>query len=258
MKKLVLISLILMLIFNFNQSYGEEILIAASKFTDEIIFDGDWTFTKEWKPASETIISFENGHRLAIKTAHDYDNIYVLIDFISDRHVERFGDRGIVCIDSKLNRGEVMEKDDYCFMVALGSDKPTTHQGGSLLATQGFLKRVENHPDLIAIGGISSEHDRYSKVPHSLYEFKIPIEIFERSDVYGFYVGAFDSKTGVVYSWPKDATNEKYPFIPFPKVWGKLISPDKSIPEFELPFLILIPAFAVIILLTKLRKNATA
>ena len=77
--------------------------------------------------------------------------------------------------------------------------------------------------------------------------------MFGKSDVYGFYVLAYDANTGKIYSWPKDTALEKNPHIPAPLYWGELVSPDKSIPEFEVPlFLLLSILFMVIFTNNKL------
>jgi len=55
---------------------------------------------------------------------------------------------------------------------------------------------------------------------------------------------------GNIFTWPENQTSEKYPYIAVPDQWGKIISPDKTIPEFDLPILMLIPTFFVIIFLT--------
>ena len=49
--------------------------------------------------------------------------------------------------------------------------------------------------------------------------------------------------------------------ISIPDKWGKLISPYKSIPEFEFPLLLSIPAFLMVIYFSKkkfLSKELTA
>ena len=135
-------------------------------------------------------------------------------------------------------------------MAKVGSNTPVTLQGGGFNAFQGYYQKIENHPDLIAVGGISGEWDRYSKVPHSSYEFKIPLEIIGKSNNYGFFIAVHDPDSGNYFGWPTDAKLEKYPFIPIPEKWGLLVSPDSSIPEFDLPFLILFPAIAFVALIS--------
>lgn len=232
-----------------NYSYAEQIFIASSEQAHKIIFDGAWTFHDEWKWASETIMDFNGEHHMAIKTTHDYENLYILIDFFSDRSIQKFADRGTVCVDNNVETTEKKpDKNTYCFLITLGSDRPVTLQGGTLLSKTGFMKKVENHPKLIAIGGVSSKDDRYSGIPHAIYEFKIPLEIFGRSNIYGFYVSAFDAKTGKEYSWPSNAGVDSYSFTQTPDKWGQIVSPDKSIPEFNFPILILLSIIIVIFL----------
>jgi len=251
MKKLLLITLIVFCIINVKLSYAEQIFTTLGQSSDGIVFDGKWTFLKEWKPTSENIVEFYDGRKISIKTGHDHNNLYVLLDFISERSFAKFADSGTVCIDSDFGKENYPQSDDYCFIISLGSKNPITLQGGSLLGKNNYFTKIENHPDLIAVGGISDENDRYTPVPHTTYEFKIPIEIFGASDMYGFYVAAYDANTNQVYSWPQDVMEETFPNIPEPSKWGELISPDKSLPEFQWPLLTLIPALIVFLYITR-------
>ena len=217
----------------FTPAFGQTIPTTYRDDGIMTVFDGKWTFTDEWKRTAIKEATYENGFKQIIRIGHDFDYLYVLIDFISDTSTERFADRGIVCIDGLSDGGKTPKSDDYCFLVVMGSENVFTLQGGHILAQKGSYKKIENHSDLIGIGGISDKNDRYSKTPHSTYEFRIPIEIFGRSDHYGFYFGSFDAETKTHYNWPTNSTNENYPFIPVPDQWGMLFSPDKSIPEFS-------------------------
>ena len=255
MKYFIIIFLFSIVIFFNNQADAQEIRIAFNENAENIIFDGKWTFVNEWKPTSETKIEFDDSQKMAIKTVHDHNHIYVLIDFFTDSSYDRLGDRGIVCIDSNLEKNVIPDNENYCFLVSLGSDRPITLQGGSFLANQGYYSQIDNHPQLTAIGGFLENEDRYSRIPHSTYEFKIPIDIIGRSDIYGFYAGAFNAKNGNLYGWPESISNENYPFIPSPEMWGELISPDKSIPEFNFAQIALILAILPLFLLTKKFKR---
>jgi len=243
--KIIAIILILSLI-GINQAYGEEIFVTLMKKFEDITWDGKWTSRFEWKGTSETRVVYEGDLKLVIRTGHDYENLFVFIDVVQDNSMERISDKGIVCIDGKGDGSSKPKNDDFCFIVSAGSNQPTTLQGGHFIAQKGFFKKIPNHPQLLAMGGISDEMDRYSKIPHTSYEFKIPLEIVGKSDNYGFYVGAFDAKTGEIFRWPPTAIKNEYPFIPPPESWGRLISPDKSIPEFEFPFLVMASTFLII------------
>ena len=244
MKKVVFLPLLILL--TTNPSFAQELPIAFTSNLDDVVFDGIWSNETEWKPGSVTRVKSDTSN-FAIKYAHDYENLLVFISVISDTTPSRISDKAIICIDSKNDAGNVPKKDDFCFIAKMGSDEPITLQGGGLIATQGFFERISNHQELIAIGGTSGQWDRYSKTPHSSYEFKIPLEIIGRSNSYGIFIAIHDS--GNYFGWP-NVKLEKYPFIPEPNKWGQLVSPDKSIPEFELPFLMLLPAIAFVAILS--------
>lgn len=239
-----------LILFGSNFAYAEELPITLSSNMD-IIFDGIWSYRTEWKPSSLTRVDSDNSE-FVIRYAHDYENLLVLISVVSDTTPSRMSDKAIVCIDSKNDGGKVPQLDDYCFMAKVGSNTPTTLQGGGFNAFQGYYQKIENHPNLIAVGGISGEWDRYSKTPHSSYEFKIPLEIIGRSNNYGLFVAVHDPDSGNYFGWPNNVKLEKYPFIPVPEKWGILFSPDKTIPEFDFPFLILLSTVAFLALISNI------
>ncbi|MBI5697153.1 MAG: hypothetical protein HZC29_01340, partial [Thaumarchaeota archaeon] len=43
--------------------------------------------------------------------------------------------------------------------------------------------------------------------------------------------------------------------VPSPQLWGDLISPDKSLPEFDLPLLVLLPSLVLVFYLTRTRSK---
>jgi len=228
-----------------HNAYSEEIFTTLRMSDHHTIFDGKWSHTTEWKDTSENVIQYDDGKKLAIRTGHDYENLYVMINFISDTSIQKIADYGIVCIDSKHNKSDSPDSDDFCFRASLGYSNPHTLNGGHFLGKTNYWKNVQNHQNLASIGGVSDQNDRYSKIPHATYEFKIPLEIVGKSDHYGFYVGAFDAKTNKMYNWPKNPTTKLYPHVSSPTEWGDLISPDKSIPEFPFVSVTLLFSFGL-------------
>jgi len=246
-----IVFLVSLLIVNF--AYADQIPTTLSATVGKIVFDGKWGNEFEWKGTTLTETKYDDGNKVVIRIGHDYENIYFLIDFLTDTSIQNFKDKAIVCIDNNTEQELKPNAKTYCFQTTMGSKKSFVLQGDSKLASTGFYKTIENHPDFIAVGNISDENDRHSKRPHASYEFKIPIEIFGRSNVYGFFVSVTDGKTGQQYNWPSTTVSEKYPFIPPPNTWGKIISPDKSIPEFSIPLYILVSTLVGVILISKLK-----
>lgn len=253
--KYTIIILIFLLLPLMNTVYGlEPILISISGSMDDVIFDGKWTNELEWKESSWDSISSTYG-TLHLRTAHQEDFIYILLDAVDDKTIDHISDAALICIDGKNDKTIIPNSDDYCFFTALDSKQAFIYQGGSSIALNGYFKKISNYEGFIGVGTKSDHNDKYSKITHTSYEFKIPVNLFGRSDNYGFYVYVFDSTTNNYYSWPSD-TSPNDPFdIPSPRKWGELISPDKSIPEFNFPALAIIPAlFLVIYLTTYLQK----
>ena len=232
---------------------GPAILISKSDTVEKAIIDGKWTDSLEWKQSSWDIIKFERTDSVHIRTAHQGDFIYILLDVVGDQTLDHISDNALVCIDSKNDKTSIAGDDDYCFQASLNSKQGFVYQGGSPLALNGHFKKILNTDEFIGVGAKSDENDKYSKIPHASYEFKIPLELFGRSDVYGFYVQVYDASASQYYSWPGGLTPSNPFDIPSPSKWGILVSPDKSIPEFELPFLALIPAIFLAIYLTRIR-----
>ena len=234
-----------------NTVYGiESILISISNSMDKIIFDGKWTNELEWKESSWDPISSSYG-TLHLRTAHQGDFIYILLDTVDDQTIDHISDRAVVCIDGKNDKTIIPNSDDYCFFVALDGKQGFVYQGGSSLSLNGNFKKISNTEGFIGVGSKSDQNDKYSKIPHTSYEFKIPLNLFDRSNIYGFYVLVFDASTNQYYSWPTGIIPNGAFDIPSPSKWGELVSPDKSIPEFNLPLLAFIPALFLVIYFTR-------
>jgi len=247
MTKLYFVLIIFLIILLLpNQIYGidkiedvKNILITKSNSMKEINFDGKWTFYQEWKQTSWDPIKYDGKIVFHLRTAHQGNFIYVLIDTTSDTDKNLGSDKATVCIDSKNNKSKFLDNDDYCFVVQLEERNFTdvllnkqdnfVIQGDSQSKSFEELEKIKVK-EFVGIGTISDKEDKYSAVPHASYEFKIPTELVGRSDNYGFYVNVFDANSNVVYSWPEDIKLKSFD-IPSPLLWGNLISPDKSLLE---------------------------
>ncbi len=237
------------LIFGMPIAYAQSIPITISGSMDKVIFDGQWTFTKEWKESSYDEIKTDSGI-IYLRSAHQDNFIYILLDVVPDKTIDNDEDWGIICFDTKNDKNIKPDENDFCFMIKLGSNKVVTLQGKQ---SEGLVA-VKNHADLIGVGGISGEYDRYSKTPHAAYEFRIPIELLERTNQYGFYVGVFDFTKSKTYTWPSEIDLENSE-IPSPAQWGLIFSPDKSLPEYDLPILVLILGSLSAVLLSSKNKK---
>jgi len=248
-KKLTLILGVIFWFFVFvwpiSLVYAQSTPITISGEMNLVIFDGKWTFPKEWKASSYVNVS-TNTTTYVLRSAHQDEFIYLMLDAIQESTIDNGKDRVVFCFDAKNDQSVIPDANDYCFMVKLGSDKPETLQGSE---ESGEFKAVENHVDLIGVGGTSDENDRYSKVPHPTYEFRIPIELLGRNHMYGFYVAVYDHTTSQKTTWPSEIDSENSE-IPSPAKWGIIYSPDKSLPEYDVPMLVLVIGIFLIILLS--------
>lgn len=249
--KLFAVIVILILLSIPSASAVEPIMITISSTMDKVIFDGKWTFYTEWKQSSLNTISYDDGTQIQLRTAHQENFIYVLIDETSKTKFIKDGDMAIICFDKNNTKSPIANENDYCFGVPFDGKHAFTLRGGSLLSETSHYTKVENPSGLIGISSVSDQNDRYTSTPHPSYEFRIPTDVVGRSDIYGFYLGIYDQKSNHVYSWPQEVSINSPFGIPPPKNWGEIISPDKSLPEFPWPLFIMIFSFSLIIFVTR-------
>ncbi len=249
--KYSILVIVIITLFTVQAVYAtEQIPITKSGLMDNVIWNGKWTFYDEWKESSLYTLSYDDGTIMQLRTAHEGNFIYVLIDAVSMTQYNQGSDRAIICFDGKNDKNIIPDDDDYCFGVVLGHNNPFVLRGGSPLEQTNHFANIVN-PGVIGVAAISDEEDHYSSIPHSNYEFKIPIDLLGRSDVYGFYLGVYDSHKEKTYAFPENLTSASEFGIPSPSNWGEIISPDKSLPEFPLPVIALLGAFVSVILFTR-------
>ena len=249
--KLILSILIIIGILTSNNAFAvEPIMITVSADRDNVIFDGKWTFYREWKGSSLDTINFVDGSIIELRTAHQGNFIYVMIDAINLSKVNNHKDKAIICFDSNNTKNILPDTGDYCFVATIGKNQPVVLQGGSELAFTSHYKKISNPSELMGVGGVSDQNDRYTATPHESYEFKIPTSLIGRSDKYGFYMEVQYSDK--FYTWPpQNSTSSDISKISNPDKWGQIVSPDKSLPEFPLPMITLVIGFSLFIYMTR-------
>lgn len=246
--------MIFFLTFEDSFATSEPILITISPSMEKIVFDGKWTNYSEWKQSSHNVLSFDDGNTIIhLRTAHFGDYIYVFVDPISDFTLDEKNDKATICIDGKNNKNIFYDSNDFCFFILLNAKEGNVSQG-TTIDNQSIMKLITDD-DFVGISSISDQNDRYSIIPHPSYEFKIPIKLFERSDNYGFFVSVYDATSNKYFSWPENSTLESNPSVSFPSQWGDIISPDKSLPEFNLPILVMIIMITLVIFLQSKTKS---
>ena len=228
-------------------SASEPIMITVSSNMDKVIFDGKWTFYTEWKQSSLNTISYNDGTLIQLRSAHQGDFIYVLIDEVSKTSFNKHGDMAIICFDKNNSKSIIPNENNYCFGNSFDNNNPFTLRGGSPLEETSHYMKIQNPDGLVGISSVSDENDRYTNVPHASYEFKIPTDTIGRSDDYGFYLALYDKNSNHIYSWPQEVTTNMPFKIPPPKNWGEIISPDKTLPEFPWPLFMMVSSFSLII-----------
>ena len=251
LEKIIFVILIGIIFSLFLQPISADtpIKITISSTMEQIIFDGKWTHSTEWKKSSLDSLDYKEPiESIKLRTAHQGNFVYVMINFVSDTTPNE-DDFAIICFDTNNDKSEIPQLDDFCFKSTLGESEGIVLQGNPE-NTNSFFLQTNSPEGFIAISSESDSEDRYSNIPHSTYEFRIPTDFISRQSIYGFYMSAYDSDIDQTFSWPMNVELGKAD-IPNPSMWGEMISPDKSLPEFEWPLLTLIPIMGLVIYLTK-------
>ena len=155
-----------------NTAFADEpIKITISDTLDDVIFDGEWSFGHEWKASTLDEFRF-NDDDLVLRTAHQDDYMYVLINVLGDVTNDHMADRAIVCLDGK-ETSEMANESDWCYVATRGSKNGHTLNGGSPSHQTSHFNIQKNHPDFIAIGGTSGKMTDMSKfhMPHMSLRF---------------------------------------------------------------------------------------
>ncbi|MEM3064197.1 MAG: hypothetical protein QW177_02375 [Candidatus Nitrosotenuis sp.] len=227
----------------------EPIPITVSHTMSDVIFDGKWTHEYEWKASSLNTYKYENDTEIVLRTAHQGDFVYVFLDPITDYYADPL-DHAIICFDTENNKSEMTDDNDYCFVTYLDGES-LVYQGNSKSDIE--FDKIENPDGFIAKSTVSDVNDRYTPIPHPSYEFRIPTELIGRHNVYGFYFGIYDEHTKKTYTYPQNLNPKN--FVAMPMEWGEIYSPDKSLPEFELPTIALVVSITSLILLSQVKQR---
>ncbi|WKT58390.1 hypothetical protein QVH35_02895 [Candidatus Nitrosotenuis chungbukensis] len=249
-------SLFLLIFSGFSIAYAfEPIPITVSGTLDKIIFDGKWTHEFEWKASSLNTYSYDDEQQIVLRSAHQGDFVYIFLDAITDYHLDELNDHAVICFDTKNDKTAIPNSDDYCFMTWLKGKDNSVYNGNETSLSDNYFQKISNPIDFVGISAISDTNDRYTPIPHPSYEFRIPTDLIGRKSVYGFYFLVYDGHLKKSYTYPENIKLENSNTIPNPNVWGEIYSPDKSLPEFDLPILSLFLSTMLIVYLTQVKMR---
>ena len=227
--------------------FGEPtIKISISDAMNKLTLDGKWTHKAEWKHSSHNEMKYEDLNKIHFRSAHQENFIYFLIDFVSDERINLQNDSAILCLESGNNKTTTITSNVYCFETILGNTTNRIMQGD--LSSNSQFKELDDIPYLYIYGDVSSDGDRYNETPHTSYEFKIPTDLVGRYSEYGLFFSVYEHESKKYYTWPHGIQFNNDKLISEPNQWGSIISPDKSLPEFNfsIMFLLLIPTIIVL------------
>jgi len=228
----------------------EPVIITLSDIKKKFVLDGKWSNDIEWKTSSYNGWLFDDGTGIVLRSAHEENYLYFLVDYISDRTIDTNADRAMICLEGNNEKNTIAQQNAYCFIAVMNKNTPVTLQGGGISSISGNFNQIFVK-DVMTKGTVSDHKDRYSQVPHASYEFKIPTDLVGRYSEYGLYISVYDSDADRYNSWPRNIEHKNNFTIPSPNEWGIMISPDKSLPEFEFPLLLGVLSFLTMIYFSK-------
>jgi hypothetical protein len=201
------------------KAYGRSV-VACWNLANPVVIDGKWTTVDEWKDAEEipmydmaetqyyyySTISF-------FRVKHDTNYIYILIEFISNKKAE-VSEFATICIDTTHNGGTAPQTDDYRFTVKWESETVRSFkvERGNGAAWSSLSTPIGEGNSNTDISSSPYSND------HVMYEFKIPITIFQGYSVFPERVGFSIFTYSPQMYWPA-----KLPSGDKPDSWGDLM-----------------------------------
>lgn len=219
--------MLLIFLATIGLAQAQEQSVTCWTLMNPVTMDGKWTNPQEWTDASESrmVPQLWNGTAY-VRTKHDADYVYVLVDYISDT-ILGAGDYCTLRFDTKGDGGNAPHEDDYSFVfewLTVGSSSFQMRQGVGY--SWGVL--VLDPIGATAKSDCKPSVDPYLEAAHMVYEFKIPLALFGSSVNSRVCVDAQDRyPSGITMLWPNTFNTE------WPSTWGKLAISTVPIPEFS-------------------------
>ncbi|MGH9923179.1 MAG: hypothetical protein ACRD38_10540, partial [Nitrososphaerales archaeon] len=146
----------------FAQEDPREIFISITDLPPPVI-DGKYSSEREWSHTSERRYEYNDGTKLVLRAAHDREEIYIMINMVSDVTRDTQKDQAIICFDTAVNGGDRPDSDDYCFSASLGGSL-VSYRGGGTSENTNYLTKTSDPEGIEMKAGLSSTFDRYSPI----------------------------------------------------------------------------------------------
>lgn len=238
-----LIFLIISSLFILHASALEENGVIEMPFTENPPnIDGKWTSVTEWKDSTQVVM--RGGDSLAyLHVMHDRDNIYFMIDFVTDQINTDKLKAAILCFDTDSDGDSSFDVNDYCFA--------TLREYGNYAYSvdiQGALKELSSKTIFKGASSFSSINSpNEGGRDHNMYEMSIPLSFLHKANSYGFFAevlngqGIFDGQfveNSIGATWPQ---NLKYTatarILNSITTWGTIKASAETITSPPVPFI---------------------
>jgi hypothetical protein len=202
------------------------------------MIDGTRDYSNEWQRPGFTRSPEGTNQNLVIRSEHDREFMYFLLEDRSDKTNDGADDRGIICLDNPPRETPSPGDEDICIFVTK-TGVITAVKGSDDGSANNF---VEVPTELKARGGMTDGF--------TTYEFKIPIDFVGRYSEYGFLTASVDISSQTMTMFPDRGYSDN---IPPQNLWATMQSLDKTIPEF--PYPILVGSIGLTLVITYVRRS---
>jgi hypothetical protein len=203
---------------SFLPAFAARESMQVTRLSISVTIDGKWTSSDEWSDTNRVSMYLTQGAQSTayVRTKHDADSVYMLVDFISDTSKATTQTGGGSSHYDGLNIEIDKDVNDN------STDSDMTVQ---LRWNNGKSAPEAVVPSWIQ-GTISYDatNDPDSKTPHAIYELAIPMGTFELDSA--VRISVWDPSRGVNMHWPqyKGSWSTTY--------FGDLIFSEVVVPEF--------------------------
>lgn len=193
--------------------------------------DGSWTSEREWIDATEFNVT-EGGSFCIFRLKHDGYRLFVLTDIVFATSFTGMYTEVLVGVDVNGQGGVAPQDDDYLFRMLFTSESygivetlVYSQGNGVAWAKPKYYMKISPVAGF-GVGNYSQGSDPYSSYAHWVCEMEISLSFLGAREAYDFFISAYNSNLGTLYSLPRGAVADR------PETWGRIVGlrfPDLAV-----------------------------